>query len=318
MDRRTLLLASGALAVGGVAAKAATKIPMPAPTLTGPYIDLTTGMGNANIRARLEGNLDETKTKYGSATGIVSGVRPGEALRELFGFEVVSAGRIRKQPDGSYRLLHRETIYYTDLETGEILSEYKNSYTGETVKVVHVMNDPWDEKFEELYPPPPSYGGLNKSDAPRKPFVLNWTMRQAGLIGASRQVNLYYPSALQPDKWPRESAGKMNQVTETYSYFVSLADAQNPAKTSLELNGTWSRITPWLPWMLMGQAPGHIFYDSIVSTFDDIGLFKPHLRDYTEKYHPQMLRAPDEWSDVNLSSLENYAREQKPAPIATQ
>jgi hypothetical protein len=317
MDRRTVLLGAGALAIGGGVLQASAKpnSGLQAPSLRGPYVDLTTGEGNMITRARIDGNLDLTKTKYGSGTGIVSGVRPGEALRELFGFEIMSAARLQKQPDGSFRLLHREVIYYTDLATGEIMSEYKNPYTGETVPVVQVVNDPWDEKIEAFYPEPPSYGGRIKPTGERRPYIMNWTMKPGGMIAAMQQINLYYPSALKPDKWPRESAGEMNQVTETYSFFLSLADVQNPAKTSLESNGTWSRITPWLPWMLMGQTPGHVYYDSIVGSFDDIGLIKPNVRDYAEKHHPQMLRAPEEWSDVSLSSLENYALQQKPAPV---
>ena len=48
--------------------------------------------------------------KYGSASGTVFGVRPGEAIRDLFGAEVVSSARAWQQPDGSYRVLHRGTV----------------------------------------------------------------------------------------------------------------------------------------------------------------------------------------------------------------
>jgi hypothetical protein len=304
-------------AVSAAASGAHAQSGSQAPSLRGPYIDLTTGKGNLIAKCRMNGNLDEGKEKYGTASGIVSGVRDGEAVRDLFGFEVFSVGRLEKQPDGSYRNYHGEVIYYTDLKSGEILSEYLNPYTNERVKVVDVVNDPWNELYEEFWPRPPSYGGLNKvDDTPRQPYILNWRELGAGMIGALRSINLFYKSALQPDKWPRESAGPMSRVTETYTYIALLSDMQDPKKTSIETTGTWTRVTPWLPWMLMGQAPGHIKYESLFANYDDINRVKRNVLDHTQKYHPEMMKAPskESWSKPNLSSLEVYARTQKPAP----
>ncbi|MDG2243740.1 MAG: DUF1838 family protein, partial [Rhodospirillaceae bacterium] len=140
MLRRHFLAGGAGLAASGAVTQANAVV---APTLTGPYIDLTTGKGNMILRARMGGDLDESKVKYGSVAGIVSGVRPGERVRDLFGFEVVSVGRNERQPDGTYRNLHRESILYTDLATGEILTEYVNPYLEENVRVVDVTNDPW-------------------------------------------------------------------------------------------------------------------------------------------------------------------------------
>jgi hypothetical protein len=311
MDRRTVFLAAGAtLAAGGLARAQGGDSP-----LRGPYVDLTTGEGNMIARARIDGNLDESKIKYGSGTGVVSGVRPGEAIRELFGFEIFSAARLQKQPNGSFRLLHREVVYYTDLKSGEIINVFHNPYIDETVKVVDIVNDPWDETIEAFYPAPPSYGGLIKAPTgPRRPYILKWAETPGGMLSTMQQVNLYYPAALQPEKWPRESAGPMNQVTEIYTFTVNAADMQNPAKTSVICNGTWSRVTPWLPWMLMGQAPGHILYSSLTANFDDLNMAKRNVVDYTLKHYPQMVTPPEQWSDVSLSSLEMYARQQQPAP----
>ena len=313
IDRRQMV--GGALAGAAIAGSARAATGTGAASLTGPYLDLTTGRGNMLARARMDGNLDETKEKFGNGSGVVAAVRPGEAVRDLFGFEIFSAGRLRKQPDGSYIFLHRETVYYTDLKSGEILTEYDNPFTNERVKVVDVSNDPWNERIEEFRPLPPSYGGINRTAAaPRTPFILDWAMGPNGIAVTQQHINLYYPSALQPDKWPRESSGRMNQVSETFTYFVPLADLQDRRKTSVEYNGTWARVTPWLPWLLMGQAPGHILYQATTASFDDVNRVKRKVLDHTAKYHPQMLHAPTEFTEPSLSSLEDYARTQKPAP----
>jgi len=75
-------------------------------------------------------------------------------------------------------------------------------------------------------------------------------------------------------------------------------------------------VTPWLPWMLMGQAPGHCQYACFMGSGNPLDeIFSRKVLDYIEKNYPKYLQAPEKWSDVSLSSLENYAREQKPAPV---
>ena len=315
MDRRQFFAATAAAAAATSAPASAAE----APSLRGPYVDLTTGKGNMLLRVRMAADLDETKTKRGGTTGIVTAVRPNEKMQDLMGFEVLGVSRAEKQSDGSYRVYHREVILYTDLATGQVLNDYVNPFTQERVKVVHVINNPWNEYFEEFQPLPPSYGGLNKVDATeRKPFIMNWRDAGGGMISAMRNIHLFYRSALQPDKWPRESAGVMTQVSECYTYLVNLADAQNPEKTAVRSYGTWSRVTPWLPWMLMGQnQPGHVQYMSMSNSYPDIASIKKPVREFLEKNYPHMLEAPprESWSKPNLSSLEVYAATQKPAPV---
>ena len=45
-------------------------------SLSGPYIDLTTGPGNKVGYARLNGDLDESKQKYGWFKGFIMAIRP--------------------------------------------------------------------------------------------------------------------------------------------------------------------------------------------------------------------------------------------------
>ena len=319
MDRRELLMLTGTLATGlaATAAPRAAGAALPA-SYTGPHIDLTTPKGNVNAAVRIDANLDESKQKWASVSGVVCGVRDGEALKDLFGFEVVSVARAWAQPDGSYRVLHREAILYSNLATGDILTNWRNPYLDETVEVVDVINDPWNHYFAEMIKlKGPDYGGLNKQpDPPPRPYSMNFIDAGNGVVQNRTHINLHYRAAMQPDKWPRESAGPMNRVSEFFTTAVKLDDLQNPDKTSVLHTGSWMRVTPWLPWMLMGQAPGHIVYHSTVQSFDSLAGFKPKVLAHMEKHHPHMLEAPPKeyWDKPNLSSLEVYARDRKPQP----
>lgn len=74
-------------------------------------------------------------------------------------------------------------------------------------------------------------------------------------------------------------------------------------------------MTPWLPWMLMGPTPGHCMYTCFMGSGDTLDLVEPRILRHVEKHHPKYLEAPATWEEPSLSSLEWYAREQKPAPL---
>lgn len=329
-DRRQFLKSFATMGAAGAAALAMPEIGRAVagsmgtsrfgrgPALDGPYLDLRTGRGNKLAYARLQGDLDFGKPKFFWFKGYVMGVEPAKKIQDLFGSVGFGVIRLKERPDGTIERLCREIILYTDLRSGEVLQEWKNPYIGETVRVVQVANDPFNYLIEDYFPAPPEFGGLNpEKRPPRIPFVLPW-YQHGDMLAMEIHIHLAYPNALQPDKWPRESAGPIAQVSEFFAHHVKAADMQNPQLTSLGYEGVWNRITPWLPWMLMGQRPGHCQYACFMGTTRD--LEQVHTRavlDYAEKHYPKYFDAPTQWTDEpSLSSLENYAREQQPAPVA--
>ncbi len=316
LARREFLIRSGAMS----AAALLTTRAVSAGAASAPAAGAVAGLPfkdpkwNRDAWARLQGNLDFTKTRYGHYFGTVLAVVPGERVRELCGFEGFSCARLLPLPDGSYRKVLRETVFYRDPATGQLLDKWKNPWTGEEVRVVNVANDPFNITISEYYPDPPSYGGLNQEKPPKRPMLLNWRTIGPDTLALTTDIHLFYPSALQPDKWPRESSGAMAQVSEMFRYIIRLEDMQNSKLTSVPYNGTWNRITPWLPWMLLGTKPGNVLYVGNMAAYDSLKYIPDDMIKYCEKNLPKFLEAPDKDYGPSLSSLENYAREQKPAP----
>ncbi|WP_339689849.1 DUF1838 family protein [uncultured Parasphingorhabdus sp.] len=279
-------------------------------------IDFKNPKWNRDVYARIDGDIDPTKEKCGWIKGKAMGVRPNEKVRTLFGVEGFSFVRMKKLEDGSYRRMLREIVFYTDLETGEILSEWHNPYSDEMVKVVPIANDPFNFTISEFLPEGPSYGGLNKDLREPKPFLQDWEYGPEGKMILNNGIDLVYPNALQPNKWPRESSGTMNRVSEHFIYVVDKADVENPELTHIPHIGSWSRITPWLPWMLMGQAEGHVSYFTHFQTIPEgVSGLPAHLVKAARAMDEKWLSAPTEDYGPSLSSLEHYAREQTPAPV---
>lgn len=266
--------------------------------------------------ARIDADVDPAKEKCGWIKGKAFGVRPNEKVRPLFGVEGFSFVRTKRLEDGSYRRMLREIVFYRNLETGEIMKEWDNPYTGERVKVVPIANDPFNFTISEFVPQPPSYGGLQTEKRPPQPFLQDWEYGPNGTMVLHTGIDMQYPNALQPDKWVRESSGVMNRVSEHFIYVVKKEDVENPYLTHIPHIGAWSRITPWLPWMLMGQAEGHVSYFTHFQTAENGEKDLPaDLVAAARAMGEKWLHAPTEDYGPSLSSLENYAREQTPAPV---
>ncbi len=65
----------------------------------------------------MDGNLDSTKEKVGWLKGTAYGVRDNENVRPLFAVEGFSVTRIKRLPNGDWRQMLREVVFYRDLET---------------------------------------------------------------------------------------------------------------------------------------------------------------------------------------------------------
>lgn len=282
-------------------------------------IDFMSPRWNRDSWARIQADMNSDNQRIGHCSGTILGVRPGEALKPLVGFQTFLATRLVPLPDGNIRRLNKEVIFYTALnrlnQPTEIIEEWKNPYTDETVKVVQVFNDPFNYTISEtLILAPEDFKG-DRSKLPKIPLIFPWQRLDDETLVLSTDMHLNYPNPLQPDKWPRESAGPTAQVSEMMRYFVKVRDLENPQLTAVPYHGTWHRVTPWLPWMLMGQTPGHCMYTSTMVGFDSVERLPKVLRDYAEKHCPQMLSAPTEDYGPSHSSLEHYSRQQKPAPV---
>lgn len=243
---------------------------------------------------------------------VLAYVAPDKRLEPLFGYEGFGITRVKHVAEFAWQKLHKEVAYYTDLRTGAILESWDNVLSGETVEVLPVYNDPVNSNWAPTY----SFGVGDKKVT--YPFVFPWFLGDDVAV-VDFGVNTTHTAILKPDTWPRESHGEVTQVYEAIQVHARLSELVDPDRTAVYASASWQRVAPYLPWMLMGRAPGHLVYKTTtrkLKTGVD-GLPKP-IRDYTAKWFPTYLEPPTEWKDGNVSSFEVYARDRKPAPEKPQ
>jgi hypothetical protein len=319
-DRREMLkLMAGALpgaalttsiGAGAAAAGAAGLVSMP----TGPVpagFDPLSPQQNLEAYIRLTRSLDPAATTVGWFGGrIFSVIGDKEIIKPLFDIEGFGIGRTEPQADGSYKALWREVGYYKDLATGKIMETWQNPLLGgETCEVYPINNDPVNAVLKPEFTL--GFGASKDQYTETIKFLLPWNFIGPHAMAAF-DVNLDWKSPLDPKDWKRESPGERVRVSEYQQWRVDAAQLVDRSLPSLNAYGSWNRVATWLPWMLMGQAPGHLFYRSHTLKLGRVEDLPKDILEYTAKRFPKYLTAPTEWVSPNVSSFEMYARDRKP------
>ena len=302
-DRRTLLKSGvAAMALSGMAA---------VPKARANELDLSTPEGNIKAWVKLDGSLEDGAATLGMWDGIVMSVwGQQQTVLPLFGFKGFGYSRWFDNKDGTYTKLHKEVGFYTDLATGEVLEEWENPYLdGERVKVWPVANDPVNIVLQPIL-----QGGYDPNF--RQEFILPWYTYGDSRISTSQDVNLRWPNLVTKDKWPREFTGDYVRVGEYFQLHTDRDMLMDPDVPSLAPTGAWQRLGNYLPWMLMEQRPGHLFYRTNTGKLPGgIGDIPRQIREAAEKQFPDYLEPPEEWTEHNVSSFEVYVRDAEPVPF---
>lgn len=173
--------------------------------------------------------------------------KQGERDKKLFAIEGMNvrqctAASDEKRGDG-YKLVSREIMLYKDPETGEVLSTWDNPWTGETVEVLHVANDPVNFAQYEI--------GRDGRPSTFAGEIEGSTWRQ------TNTVPLFYPNPL-ASKYQKQIGGSYH-ATEMFNFFGNTADLLDAEGNTAEVHVGWVRMSTWLPWMNMQGREGLLY-----------------------------------------------------------
>ncbi|HEU4530599.1 MAG TPA: DUF1838 family protein [Steroidobacteraceae bacterium] len=262
--------------------------PMPEGFKAGP-LDLTKPLDNLVALLKLQADLSGAPVMSGLA-GQAWGWVPNDKNYLLFNTYGIGCSRLEFSPqENGFRLYHREVLYYLDPKSGEVLQTWQNPMTGQTVEVLHIMNDP----VNRLYP---LSGGRFAPPYPHT-VVGDDLVFQLDVLRAE-------PMPMPRAQYPLHAQQDVYQSGELWAIQGRMSEINDPKVTSASCHTAWARIGMWLPFMEMGNRPGQMVYHSQSFKLKNgaAGL-PPKIREYTEKNHPKYLEAPQEW--LGLTQNEN-------------
>ncbi|MEP2734835.1 MAG: DUF1838 family protein [Erythrobacter sp.] len=205
------------------------------------------------ISKRLQCGVSADEPAVYHWSGNIYGRSPGQRDKLLFKGEGMNIRRCVEVNDPArgkgWRLISREVMLMIDPATDEVVNEWENPYTGETVKVMQIHNDPVNGR--------PNF----PRSADGKPYTLS-TMREAGpYVFMPFEVPLFYTNPLAGDY--QEYVGGKYHAMEIFDFAAlkdELFDASKPTAYPMI---SWVRISGWAPWMEMGGRPGQMVFNAM-------------------------------------------------------
>lgn len=238
---------------------------------------------------RIRGDAEGGETVY-HWTGKVYSLIPGEKRMELFAFEGFNIARTVVKEDG-FELLTREAAFYKDHRTGQILQSWRNPFTGKEVPVIQVWNDPVNQDF--------SFG----DDEIRVIRMILPSTELGDELAFHLEIFPYYTSPLPRKEYPQFSQSDIYQAAEFFQFFAKKEDLADKELSSVPAHITWTRISPWLPFMRMDDRPGNLVFvcrgRKLEGGFEAL---PQQIQDFVLANKPEFASAPLEWSEPNETS----------------
>ncbi|MDP2174240.1 MAG: DUF1838 family protein [Candidatus Cloacimonadaceae bacterium] len=223
-------------------------------------------------------------------TGKVYSMIPGEKRMELFAFEGYNIARTVPAEEG-FQLLTRETAFYIDHRTGEIMENWRNPLSGKEVPVIHIWNDPVNQNLS-----------FSEEDLRFVRMILPST-DLGDEVAFHLDIFPFYPSPLPRKEYSQFSQSDTYSAAEFFQLFASRNDLENKDLSTVPVKITWTRISPWMPFMRMGDRPGNLVFvcrgRKLPGGFADL---PKHIRDFVMKKNPSFSEPPSEYSEPNETS----------------
>lgn len=238
---------------------------------------------------RVRGDAKGGETVY-FWTGSIYSIVPGERRRELFGFEVFNIARTLPGEAG-FKLLSREAAFFTDYQSGQILEKWRNPFTNTEVPVIHIWNDPVNQDMDFGMEMLPYIHKMLPGTDLGEEFAFHM------------DIFPFYDSPLPRKDFPEYSQSDIYQSAEFFQFFANKSDLADSTLSSVPVDITWNRISPWMPFMKMGDRAGQLVFvcrgQKLEGGFEAL---PPKIKDYVKLNHPEFAFAPSEWTEPNATS----------------
>jgi len=234
MNRRQILLAMAGTGLAH-AANTANATATPTQNLVGNKL--------LDAYVRLSGSFDDRLIIWwmdGKQYAVVNG-----KSQALFGMKVGMFHRFFQQTDGNFKVAFFELTYFTDLDSGVLLKEFKNPFTGKTNRVRHTRLGPEVRLLT-----------MNGLSSPDNPMVKQYSSS----LGPARIINnqVWVPTSVEGIiKFPKPTAPEI--LLSIYTTINgNLSDALDRDKMSVPCSLAFNNTQPWIPWMGLKDHPGHL------------------------------------------------------------
>lgn len=238
---------------------------------------------------------------------------PGKRLMPVFGYTGTGIMMAEFDPKGALKIKSRETGFFTDLRSGEVLEYWDNPLTGERCEVYHFYNDMIGGTLTTEVPKF-MYGAAGDSPTVmndgtvfpdkdgRYPFRLPFSQYGDDLMLEWDYAH-EYTNPVTPEGWPSYSTGPRITPSEHFVMYASRAEVEDRGRPTARMRAGFSRLSECWPWMRMGRSE-HRAATLFGRMHSHKGLpgtaeVPPKVLRYIEKNAPDFLTLPASWGGAN-------------------
>ena len=318
LTRRRLLGASLALGAGSVAS------PMVAAAGKRGSIDYGDPADNLYAFGKIWASYDEPV--IGGFHGLMYARFGDRRMIPVFGYEGTGVLHAKIDDAGDLWVKSRETGYFTDLKTRDVLETWYNPFIEKTVPVYHFYNNVLVGKIgkempkffaDSASPTLMNEGTAFPDENGRYPFLLPFQQFGNDLM-LSWDYTHEYPNPVTPEGWPRSSTGARVSPSEHFTFNVSKRELEDRDLPTSRFTAGFSRISQFWPFMEMGGTQyadgalfGRMFSHKGLAGYGDV---PPKVLAYIEKHAPEFLTLPKTWepTTTRIDTWSAYARDVPP------
>ena len=206
----------------------------------------------------------------------------GEPDRHLFdgeGMNIRQCVRVEDPKRGvGYRQVSREVMFYLDPETNEVLRTWENPWSGETVNVMQIANDPVNGRPSFPY------------SADGKPYEISTMRKQGKWLFLPMEVPLFYHNVLAGDY--QDYVGNKYHAMEIFDFAMLAEEMLDTKYPTAYPTISWVRISDWMPWMKMRGRQGQMVFNAMgakLKKYDDLPKV---IKDEIALNHPEYTVPP--------------------------
>ncbi len=247
----------------------------------GPQLDPSAAVDSLQIMRKIMCSTIDNQPEVYWWHGTALSRKQGEKDVHLFnveGMNIRSCSTLQDEEKGAgFHLVSREILLYKDPKTDEVLATWDNPWTGETVDVLQVANDPVNFKMYEI--------GRDGS-----PIEWSGEVGEDGTWWMRNTVPLWYTNPLGGSF--QEEVGATYHATELFNFFGRTDDLFDPSQDSAKITVGWSRMSDWLPWMEMNGREGTIYMHTAGYKLEDFDQLSDTMKTEISKHYPEYASPP--------------------------
>lgn len=249
-------------------------------------LDLNTGEGAIAAMRKVQCSLRDAEPVVYHWAGRAYSRVPGEPDRHLFDLEGMNIRQCATVVDPKrgrgFRMVSRELMFYVDPKTGAVLRSWTNPWSGKTVDVIHVANDPVN--MRATFPVGPD----------GQPYRFSGRI-EGGRVFMPSEIPLFYSNPLAGEF--QDYIGGQYHAMEIFDFVADEGDLTDGAKPRANPSVAWVRLASWLPWMQMGDRAGLMVFNATGQTVSGVDALPEAIRREIADSYP-LWRSPPPLDDT--------------------